>query len=74
MLPPRPTANFVSHAPIAQVSLLRMGQLSRSSNRRVAILESLIPYMIHTTLDDDISVLSASIIFLATRIEVSECG
>uniref|UniRef100_M1DQ02 Polyprotein protein n=1 Tax=Solanum tuberosum TaxID=4113 RepID=M1DQ02_SOLTU len=72
-LTPRPAAD-VSQTHITQASLLRIGQLSYSTDHQAARLEASIRGMIQTVLDNVISPLSYSIDALAARVVDCERG
>uniref|UniRef100_M1E128 Putative plant transposon protein domain-containing protein n=1 Tax=Solanum tuberosum TaxID=4113 RepID=M1E128_SOLTU len=74
VLPPRPVVAVVSRTPITQASLLRMGQLAYSADRRAARLETSITDMIKAALTAAVTPLSAAIDTLAARITVYERG
>ncbi|KAG5599561.1 hypothetical protein H5410_030931, partial [Solanum commersonii] len=65
-LPPKPV--IVSRTSLTEASLVQMGQLAHSTNRRAARLESAIPGMIQTALDNIVTPLNASIDLLTTKI------
>uniref|UniRef100_M1DRG0 Putative plant transposon protein domain-containing protein n=1 Tax=Solanum tuberosum TaxID=4113 RepID=M1DRG0_SOLTU len=73
-LPPRSgtVVDVVSLPPLNQVSLLRMGQLAHSADRRSSRHEATIPVMIKRALANVVTPLSSTIDDLAVRIAVCE--
>uniref|UniRef100_M1DTB7 Polyprotein protein n=1 Tax=Solanum tuberosum TaxID=4113 RepID=M1DTB7_SOLTU len=68
---PRPTiVVVVSRLPLTQASLLQIGQLALSADRRAASLEAFVPDMIQITLSDFMTPLSTTIDAPAARIVV----
>uniref|UniRef100_M1E1A8 Polyprotein protein n=1 Tax=Solanum tuberosum TaxID=4113 RepID=M1E1A8_SOLTU len=70
--PRHTTVVVVSRLPLTWASLLRMGQLALSVDRRVASLEASIPGMIRIALTDAMTPLSTTIDALIARIAVCE--
>uniref|UniRef100_M1DRW7 Polyprotein protein n=1 Tax=Solanum tuberosum TaxID=4113 RepID=M1DRW7_SOLTU len=62
----------ISRPPLTHTSLLWMGQMALSANRRASCLEADVPGMIQTALTDVVTPLNTTIEALAARIAVCE--
>uniref|UniRef100_M1DV61 Putative plant transposon protein domain-containing protein n=1 Tax=Solanum tuberosum TaxID=4113 RepID=M1DV61_SOLTU len=60
----------ISSPPLTYASILRMGQMAISADRRAACLEAVVPSMIQTVLTDVVTPLNTTIEALAARIAV----
>uniref|UniRef100_M1DFI9 Polyprotein protein n=1 Tax=Solanum tuberosum TaxID=4113 RepID=M1DFI9_SOLTU len=67
-----PTTAAIFRLPLTRASLIQMGQLALSTDRRAASLEASIPGMIKIALTDAITPLSTTIDALVARIAVCE--
>uniref|UniRef100_M1DX63 Polyprotein protein n=1 Tax=Solanum tuberosum TaxID=4113 RepID=M1DX63_SOLTU len=66
------SSSAIPRPPLTHASLLRMGQMALSANRRAACLEAVVPSMIQTALTDVVTSLNTTIEALAAKIVVCE--
>uniref|UniRef100_M1DH19 Putative plant transposon protein domain-containing protein n=1 Tax=Solanum tuberosum TaxID=4113 RepID=M1DH19_SOLTU len=66
------SSSSISRPPLTHASLLRMGQMALSTDRRAACLEAVVPGMIQTALTNAVTPLNTTIEALTARIAVCE--